>query len=114
MQLAVSIGGKPVKDNKLVAALAVSTGLSGCLFSEVIGWDDEEYVHVFYMYVCVLQGERGLPGQSGASGKRGSVGGMGLPGRQGDPGPKGQPVSTDLSNNLKLKFLYVTTSLLVQ
>lgn len=64
--------------------------------------------------MCVLQGERGLLGQTGASGKRGSVGGMGLPGKQGDPGPKGQPVSIDLSNNLKLKVLYMTSSLLVQ
>lgn len=64
------------------------------------------------VFVCVLQGERGLPGQTGASGKRGSIGGMGLPGKQGDPGPKGQPVSTDLSN--KLQFPYMTAPLLVQ
>ena len=58
--------------------------------------------------MCVLQGERGLPGQTGAQGKKGSVGGMGLPGKQGDPGPKGQPVSTDLSNNIKLFSLTYT------
>lgn len=48
------------------------------------------------VFVCVLQGERGLPGQSGPTGKRGNIGGMGLPGRQGDMGSKGQPVSNNL------------------
>lgn len=64
------------------------------------------------VFICVLQGERGLSGQTGASGKKGFIGEMGLPGKQGDQGPKGQPVSTDLSN--KLKFLYMTTFLLAQ
>lgn len=65
-----------------------------------------------HVFMCVLQGERGLPGQTGPSGKKGSVGGMGLPGKQGEQGPKGQPVSADLSNNFK--FLYMTTDLHVQ
>lgn len=60
MQLAVSICGKPVRDHKLVAALAASTGLSGCLFSEVIGWDNKEGVHVFYVCLCVFSRVRGV------------------------------------------------------
>lgn len=64
------------------------------------------------MFVCVLQGERGLPGQTGASGKRGSVGGMGLPGKQGDLGPRGQLVSTYLSNNFLGNFFACSVMIL--
>lgn len=49
-----------MRDHKLVAALAASTGLSGCLFSEVIGWDGDEDVHVFYVRLCVFSRVRGV------------------------------------------------------
>lgn len=86
-----------MKDHELVTALAA---LLICLvfcarqirvLGEMWGW-----CACVYLFVCVLQGERGLPGQTGPIGKRGSIGGMGLPGRQGVLGSKGQPVSNDL------------------
>lgn len=109
MQFVVFVGGKPVGDRDLVAAIRL---VCRDVCSEVIGRDVRMMCMCLRGFVCVLQGERGLPGQTGGSGKRGSIGGMGLPGKQGDLGPKGQPVSTDLSN--ELKFLFMTASLLVQ